>query len=251
MHRCPRASALDEDPPVVGGSLGRVSAPHVRALALDLDDTLWPFAPIAERIDAAMRAFLAEHAPATAQRFDRAAAFEAFEAARRDHDHLRHDMAGARREALRRLLGAAGDDPELADRAIAAVDEARQVVEPYADVAPALDRLAAAMPIIAITNGTADLERTGMARWFEAGSISAFDAGCAKPDPAIFAMAVERLGVAPGEVLHGGDDLERDVHGALGAGLQAVWVHRDLEGEAPPEALRARDLLELADALGA
>jgi FMN hydrolase / 5-amino-6-(5-phospho-D-ribitylamino)uracil phosphatase len=234
----------------VSGAVHPAGTGRIRALALDLDDTLWPFAPVAARIEAAMQDFLAAHAPATAARFSRSAADEAFEAARRDHDHLRHDMAGARREALRSLLGAAGDDPALADRAIEVIDDVRQVVDPYPDVPPALDRLAAAMPIIAITNGSADLTRTGVARWFEGGVISAFDAGVAKPDRAIFALAVQRLRVAPGELLHAGDDLERDVHGALGAGLRAAWVHRDLRGDAPEDALRARDLLELADALG-
>ncbi len=60
-----------------------------------------------------------------------------------------------------------------------------------------------------------------------AGSVSARDAGVAKPDGRIFAAAASRLGLAPEQVLHVGDDPALDVLGALAAGMQAVWVNRD------------------------
>jgi FMN hydrolase / 5-amino-6-(5-phospho-D-ribitylamino)uracil phosphatase len=222
----------------------------VRAVALDLDDTLWPFGPVARRIQAALEGWLAEHAPATAAMFDRVAAQQAVEDVRRDRADLAHDMGAVRREALRTMLAAAGDDPALVEDAFAVVFEARQQVELHPDAAPALDRLAGRLPLVAVTNGNADLRRTGVDRWFAGGVVSVMEHGAAKPDPAIFHAACARLGLPPAEVLHAGDDLLRDVHGALGAGLQAAWVHRDLDGEAPPEALPVRDLLALADAVG-
>ncbi len=45
-----------------------------------------------------------------------------------------------------------------------------------------------------------------------------------KPSPEIFARACARAKVAPSEALHAGDDLEKDVWGARGAGLLAVHV---------------------------
>lgn len=50
------------------------------------------------------------------------------------------------------------------------------------------------------------------------------DAGAAKPDPRIFALALERLGVTAAEALYVGDDAEADVAGARKAGLHAVDV---------------------------
>jgi putative hydrolase of the HAD superfamily len=47
--------------------------------------------------------------------------------------------------------------------------------------------------------------------------------GIAKPDPRIFARAVNRLGVATGEAMFVGDHPEIDVAGAQDAGLVAVW----------------------------
>ena len=75
--------------------------------------------------------------------------------------------------------------------------------------------------------------------------------GVAKPDPAIFNMALDTLGVpANGTVLHVGDSLRFDVAGALAAGLQPV--HLDPYGFCPAPAghPHIRALAELAGMLG-
>jgi putative hydrolase of the HAD superfamily len=70
------------------------------------------------------------------------------------------------------------------------------------------------------------LERTGLRRLVDAVAISA-ELGVAKPDPAIFRVALERLGVDAAGAVHVGDSLEHDVAGARAAGLEAVLVVRD------------------------
>jgi HAD superfamily hydrolase (TIGR01509 family) len=222
----------------------------IRAITLDLDDTLWPFAPVAQRIQVALEAWVAEHAPGASSSFDVTAAREVLATVRRERPDIAHDLGACRREALWRTLSAAGEDPALADDLFAVIYEARQQVDHYEDVGPALDRLSARVPLLALTNGNADLQRTGVAHWF-VGCVSAGDAGVEKPDMRIFMEACKRLSLPPGDVLHVGDDLALDVEGALRAGMQAAWVHRDLEENAPLEALHVRDLLALADALDA
>jgi len=74
--------------------------------------------------------------------------------------------------------------------------------------------------------------------------------GVAKPDPAIFGIALDALGVpASGTVLHVGDSLRYDVAGALAAGLEPV--HLDPHGFCPaPDGHRhVRTLAELAQDL--
>jgi putative hydrolase of the HAD superfamily len=66
--------------------------------------------------------------------------------------------------------------------------------------------------------------------------LGAREHGAAKPDASIFHAACERLGCAPGEVLHVGDDVEMDVVGAHRAGLRTCWLNRAdaaCEGAAP------------------
>jgi putative hydrolase of the HAD superfamily len=71
-------------------------------------------------------------------------------------------------------------------------------------------------------------------------------AGAAKPDPAIFHAALARLAVDPGEALHAGDDVDRDVAGARAAGLHAVLVDRRAHGSpVPNDAVRITALDEL------
>ena len=74
--------------------------------------------------------------------------------------------------------------------------------------------------------------------------------GVAKPDPEIFRLALDALGVpAGGTVLHVGDSLRYDVAGALAAGLQPV--HMDPYGlcPAPGGHPHVRSLAELASSL--
>ena len=59
--------------------------------------------------------------------------------------------------------------------------------------------------------------------------ICSADLKAEKPGRAIFERALFRAGVAASETVHAGDHFERDVQGALNAGLRAVWVDRAQE----------------------
>ncbi len=61
------------------------------------------------------------------------------------------------------------------------------------------------------------LDRNGVGRWFDA-VVSAAEAGVQKPDPRIFEVVLERLGVKASRALHVGDD-DVDEEGARAAGL--------------------------------
>jgi putative hydrolase of the HAD superfamily len=84
----------------------------------------------------------------------------------------------------------------------------------------------------------------GIAERFDAIVMSG-RAGYAKPDPRIFRIALDGLGVQPGEALHVGDSEQDDVAGATAAGLRAILLERD-----PPVKRaehRVHDLLELVN----
>ena len=73
-----------------------------------------------------------------------------------------------------------------------------------------------------------------------AGVLAAFGAltfsdecGVRKPAPGIFCATLDRLGVAPGEAVHVGDDPVLDVEGALDAGLRAILVSADRRATSP------------------
>lgn len=199
---------------------------HIKAISLDLDDTLWPVWPAIERAEAKLLQWLVDHAPATAARYPTTQALrgvrEQVEAERPD---LLHDLSALRLESLRLALRHAGDNPALAEPAFEAFFAARQQVDFYPDAMPALARLAARFPLVALSNGNADVHRVGIGHLFHA-ALSAQQFGVPKPDPRIFHAAASAAQVSPHEVLHVGDDALMDVLGAVDAGMQSVWVNR-------------------------
>lgn len=228
---------------------------QLQALTLDLDDTLWPMAPTLRRAEALMQDWLRQHAPATVAAHDKPAWLAIRRGVVADRPDWAHDLSALRRETIRRALQAAGDDPALAVPAFEVFFEARQQVQLFDDVLPALARLAARWPVVALTNGNADVHRVpGLGVHFHA-ALSARDLGLAKPAAAVFAAACQRAGATPGATLHIGDDPALDIDGALAAGLQAAWVRRpDLPDIGAPTRQAQHvvaSLTELADRLDA
>lgn len=212
-----------------------------RLITLDLDDTLWPVVPTLVAAEDALFNWLAEHAPATTARFDQATLRDLRTALARERQDLIHDMNWLRTESIRRALVAAGDDPGLAGPAFEVFLAARQRVTFFHDVLPILGRWASERPLVAISNGNADVTDVGLGHLF-AGAFSAHLVGFAKPDPRLFLLACEAHGVAPEETLHIGDDLEADVLGARQAGLQAAWLRRpELTNTAVDRLIRATE----------
>ena len=199
---------------------------RIRAITIDLDDTLWPIWPTITRAENVLQAWLADHAPATAALCATPGALREV----RNHMNttrpdLAHDMSALRRESIRLVLQRAGDDPALAEPAFEVFFEARHQVELFADALPALEALSARYPLVALSNGNADIHRVGLAPYFKA-ALSAREFGVGKPDPRIFHAAAALAGVAPQDTLHVGDDPHLDGVGGLGAGMQFAWVNR-------------------------
>lgn len=103
----------------------------------------------------------------------------------------------------------------------------------FPDARPALAAIRAGNPAARlgiVTNGPADIQREkvallGLPPLVDAIVISG-EAGVAKPDPAIFALALDRLAGSPAEAIYLGDAPEVDIGGAKAAGLRAVWMNR-------------------------
>ena len=203
-----------------------LDVPRIKAITIDLDDTLWPIWPTIERAEKALHDWLTENAPMAAALFSSPAALREIRTYMGEsRPELKHDLSALRRESIRLALYRAGENPLMADQAFEAFFAERQRVTLFDDARPALDYLAARYPVVSISNGNADLERIGLAPLFRA-TISAREFGVGKPDPRIFHAAAGAVDVLPEAVLHIGDDATLDALGALNAGMQAVWVNR-------------------------
>jgi putative hydrolase of the HAD superfamily len=221
---------------------------RIRAITLDLDDTLWPVWPTIARAETVLNSWLAQHAPATAALSAQGEVKQAVRAQiNARHADRAHDLSFLRLEAIRALLLQAGDPGHLAEPAFEVFFAERQRVDLFEDALPALAFWSARYPVVALSNGNADVHRVGIGQHFRA-SVSAKSMGVAKPDLRVFVAGAEAAGVAPHEVLHVGDDAHADCVGALAAGMQVAWLSRDGQswshGDTRPH-LVVRDLHDL------
>lgn len=225
---------------------------RISGISLDLDDTLWPVWPTIERAELALAAWLRKQAPETARVLALPVQAKALrEATAKARSDLAHDLSGLRRETIRAALEHAGEDPALAEGAFDVFYAERQRVRLYEDALPALRWLSERYPLVAVSNGNADIHLTGVGRWFRT-AFSARGFGSGKPHAPIFRAAANSIGLLPRDMLHVGDDATLDVAGALQAGMQAAWLVRDgkpwTDG-APPQ-LIVPNLHALCEALG-
>ena len=234
-----------------GRFFSRARPVTIRAITLDLDDTLWPIWPTIARAEEKLHEWLAERAPHTAARFPVPALRALRESIQDARPDIAHDYSAQRRITLERALEASGEEVALAEPAMELFTRYRNTVDFYPGVPEALARLAARFPVAALTNGTADLNCIGIGEHFVF-QIGAREHGSAKPDASIFLSACRRLGLAPAQVLHVGDDPQLDVLGAHRAGMRSAWINRG-DARWPEAGVRPdfifRDLVELADRL--
>ena len=104
-----------------------------------------------------------------------------------------------------------------------------KVAVPFDFVLPMLERFKRSGLLLGlVTNGQHALQYqklrlTGLLYVFDEIVVSG-DVGVEKPDPEIFAIALEKLGVSPNEAIYVGDNRRNDIDGAAGAGLATVWL---------------------------
>lgn len=222
------------------------------AVLFDLDDTLFDHGGCAR---CALEAVHTLHAPWARVPFDRVAAAHAriLETLHREVVAGRLTIDEAREARFRQLLADTGadDDPAIA-RAAAARYRAEYIAarRAVAGAVALLEALHARMPVGIVSNNILaeqeeKLRACGLAPHVDVLVVSE-EAGVAKPDPAIFQIAVERLGRRPADVVMVGDSWEADVMGARAAGITPVWFNparlpapgpgvRELHALAPPE----------------
>lgn len=120
-------------------------------------------------------------------------------------------------------------------------------VVPDPDMAEVLDALAPRFRLGLVTNGTSDgqhakIDRLGIRGRFGAVVVSG-DIGIHKPDPRIFEICLDALGVAPDRAVYVGDHYENDVIGAGSTGMRAIWYPGEPKKADVPVAFRLRDIL--------
>jgi putative hydrolase of the HAD superfamily len=128
-----------------------------------------------------------------------------------------------------RRLGIEDDSERIARRVYDEFGDAGRW-RAYPDVAPAFRRLSArGLQIGIISNWdrrlNSLLQGVGLGEWLST-VVSSAEVGLHKPDPRVFELACERLGVEPCESVHVGDHHYADIVGATAVGMIPVLIDR-------------------------
>ena len=191
-------------------------------ILMDLDDTVFDFQAGNRRAVAALMAELGLSSPTVFDEYQAInhACWEALERGEMTQEVLHI-------ERFRRFLQAKGrsDNPESV--AIRFAQLLGQQAIPIPGAFESMEQIARKLPIVLLTNGItviqqARMEISGIRRLVHSAVISQ-QAGVAKPDPAIFALALE--GVDPRRALMIGDGITSDVLGANRAGIDICWYN--------------------------
>jgi putative hydrolase of the HAD superfamily len=202
--------------------------PRLELLCFDLDDTLWHVEPVLVRAERETWQWLIGRVPDLARYCTAADVRAQRTTLLRNRPEYQHDLTALRRDAMRHTLRAAGvaadEAARIAADAMEIFLELRCQVEFFPGVLATLERLGERYKLAALSNGNADLARTGAAALFDV-VLSAASVGRAKPDPAMFQRALAEAGVAASRAVHIGDHPEHDVRAARAAGLHAIWAN--------------------------
>lgn len=223
----------------------------IRAITIDLDDTLWEIGPVIRDAERALWNWLGTNYPRIPERFTANDLLQLRQQVVEEFSDQAHDFSFMRKAVLRRVADIAGYDEDLVDPAFEVFCRARNSVDLYPDVVPQLERIYSRYTVVAVTNGNANLETIGIRHLFH-GVVTAIEAGAAKPSRRIFDLAIEIAGVANSEILHVGDHPETDIRGARQAGLRTAWINRngdDWPGHMAEPDATISDLAELVELL--
>ena len=233
---------------------------EIRTVLFDLDDTLhddtYAFTTAAEEV---AREVAAEHG-IDALELKKAYIAEAEGFWHRlSNEQVRTKLSQLRATMWSNALGSVGlRDPQLAQRSANKYNIYRKK---YFSLFPgALDLLKTLksrnVKLGLLTNGMSETHREKIALlqiapYFDA-LFLADEVGMVKPDPLLFAHACRKLESSPAVSAMVGDRYERDIAGAIEAGLYSIWVNvrgEDVPQGAPPPDVIVRSIAEVASHL--
>lgn len=251
----------------------------IKALIFDLDETLILDAPVSEQAFFAAAQDAALHYPVQPQPVAEAAKEAAMEIWREGPffeycDRIGHSafeglwasysqptpeiqglaqyVTSYRQAVWRKALGRFGvREFHHLHRMVEAWIRARKKYPFYPEVFSLLEALHPKYSLGMVTNGVPDLQRqkiggANLGMWFKEIAVSG-ELGVGKPDPKIFQWICQRLAVKPAECVMVGDNPERDVAGAIAAGMRSVLVNRGYKKPNPrfPADLEVKDLNQI------
>lgn len=198
---------------------------NVRAMTFDLDDTFYDNHPYIRLAEQRMFEHLNRECPEVRD-LPKARWKQARRQVLQTQPELANDMILLRQQVLQLVLTACGYQGEDLRKAWQSAYDIfyfeRSNFQVDEKIIAVLEQLAQRYPLVAITNGNVDLKRIGIAPYFDL-ALHASAQQPMKPHPSMFQKAAAHLKLPPQAILHVGDNLEKDVLGAINAGFRGAW----------------------------
>lgn len=201
-------------------------SPTIKLISFDLDDTLWPCAPTIIRAETSLYQWLTNHVPVITQKYDIHQLREKRQALYKNFPELAYDLTRLRIQSFELLAEEFDLQDDWIIPAFEIFFEARQKITLFDDVNPVLDNLAKKYQLASLTNGNADVTKTGVAHWFDL-SLNSASVGKMKSEPDIYRQLQTLANITPDQMVHIGDDPVNDIFGAKAAGVYAIWLNRN------------------------
>lgn len=198
----------------------------IKLLTFDLDNTLWSVDPIIARAENAMMEWIYKNQPELRFKVTSVQLEQYKEKISTEQPQISHDLTQLRLTTLRKVLEGhvAGDVNTIVGKAYEVFQRERNIVQYFPYVLETLEELAEQFPLIALSNGNADVHKVGIGHLFKH-HFSASGVGFAKPHPAMFEQALAVAKVLPSETIHIGDHPIQDIQAAKDIGMKTIWVN--------------------------
>lgn len=223
----------------------------IQCIAFDLDDTLWECHPVIEHAEHRFYEWLQSYYPKISQKYSEADLITHRMTFMHSNPDNRHDLTTLRKQWMMQLANEVGydlkQDKSFVENGFEVFWLARNEVTFFDGTLMHLEALSARYSLGVISNGNADVNHIGVGHLFDF-VLSSEDAGIAKPHPDIFNQALKLSKTEKHETVYVGDDPKRDILGAHGAGIHAIWFNPSLKpwpgGQVPTAVIQHLDQLE-------
>ncbi len=199
----------------------------IKAMTFDLDDTLYDNYPVIVRMERELLSWLQRTHPAVAH-MQKSDWLKVKKRVLQRTPELKGDVTLCRLIQLKQgFLDVGYDDTQAqlaAEQGLQVALDWRSHFDVPQQSHDLLAKLGEKIPLVAITNGNVDLDRVGLTSYFQT-VLKAGPDGLAKPATDMFEKAQRILGLPAENILHVGDHIITDVHGAKLAGFATCWFN--------------------------
>jgi HAD superfamily hydrolase (TIGR01509 family) len=199
---------------------------HIRAISFDLDDTLYDNMPYIYEAERGLSEYITQYYP-VASVITQTQWQDIRTTALKEQPKLFNDLGLLRATVMTKGFLLAGMPSHLISEAVTDCFDyfyfKRSDFKVHKSARKILKKLAKKLPIAAITNGNVNCKAIGIEKYFSC-IVHAGSSHQMKPHRAMFDYVSASLNIPNENILHVGDDLEKDIQGATDAGYQTAWL---------------------------